>query len=143
MGRQPFAAGEINCQANQHADAGGAETVMPAVNFAERTGDERRRDDAAVDKQIINLKSIGAPVVAGGVERADLAGKVSLETANAEEETSQRDEEREIERHQKMSGGHEQRADCDRAGASEDAVGNQSAADRREINETGVEPEDR
>src|SRR5438552_6112701 len=111
---------------------------MPAVHFAERAGDERRGDYAAVDKQIVNLESVRAPVVARRVQPADLAGEVSLETTNAGEQTEQRQEEAEVERHQKMSGRHEQRADYDCACASENTVGDQSAADRREINETSV-----
>src|SRR6266700_2271812 len=128
IGRKPSPAGEINRQADQHADAGCAETVMPAVNFPERSGDEWRGDDAAVDKQIINLKRVGTPVVARCVQRADLTGEVSLETTNAGKQTEQRQE---------------KRADCDCACAPEDTVGDQSAANRREINEAGVEAENR
>ncbi len=40
-----------------------------------------------------------------------------------------------------MSGRHEQRTDCDCACASQHTVSDQSAADRREINETCVEAE--
>jgi len=62
IGREIFSAGEINCQADQHPDAGRAETVMPIHLFAERSGDERRGDDSAVDEQVVNLERIGAPV---------------------------------------------------------------------------------
>src|SRR6266516_7140330 len=141
IGRKPSLAGEINGQADQHADAGCADTVMPAVNFPERSGDEWRGDDAAVDKQIINLKRVGTPVVARCVQRADLTGEVSLETTNAGKQTEQRQEERYVEGHQKMSGRHEQGADCDCACAPEHTVGDQSTANRCEINETGVEAE--
>ena len=65
IGRKIFSAEEINGQADQHADARGAEAPMPAINFAERAGDERRGNDTAVDEQVVNLESIGAPVVAG------------------------------------------------------------------------------
>jgi hypothetical protein len=116
---------------------------MPAVNFAERASDERRGDYTSVDKYVINLERIRTPVVAGGVERADLAGEVSLETAYAREQASQRGEECHVERHQKMPSRHEQRADCDCACASKHTVRDQSATDRREINEPGVESENR
>src|SRR5207249_1900093 len=120
-----------------------AEAVMPAVDFAECAGDQRRGDHSAIDRQIVNLESIGTPVVAGCVQRADLAGEVSLEATNAGEQTSQRGEKCHIERHQKMPGRHEQCADGDCACATEETVGNQPAADRREINETSVEAENR
>jgi hypothetical protein len=59
-----FSAGEINRQADKHADAGCAEPVMPAHLFAERAGDERGGNDSAVDEQVVNLEGIGTPVVA-------------------------------------------------------------------------------
>ncbi len=83
IGREMFAAGEINRQADQHPDAGGTEAVVPPHLFAERAGDERRGNDSAVDEQIVNLESIGAPIVAGWIQGAYLAGKVSLETTDA------------------------------------------------------------
>ena len=42
-----------------------------------------------------------------------------------------------------MAGCHQQRADHDRARATEHAIGQQSAEDGCEINQTGVKPEDR
>ncbi|HEV2044966.1 MAG TPA: hypothetical protein VGQ95_00030 [Chthoniobacterales bacterium] len=72
---------------------------MPAVNFTECAGDQWRDDDAAVNEQIINLKSVGAPVVGGGVKRAYLAGEVALETTDTGKETGQREQEGHIERH--------------------------------------------
>src|ERR1700720_820604 len=99
---------------------------MPAVHFPERSGDERRGDDAAIDKQIINLKRIRAPVITRRVQPADLAGEVSLEKTNPGEQTEQRQEEAEVECHQEISGRHEQRADYDCARASEHAISDQS-----------------
>jgi len=64
VGWEILAAGEINRQADEHSDPGCAETVVPAHLFAECAGDERSGDDSAVDEQIVNLESIGAPVVA-------------------------------------------------------------------------------
>src|ERR1700704_3516292 len=128
IGREPFPAREIDRQTDQHAHARGAEAPMPAIDFPERTGDQRRGDYAAIDKQIVNLKSVRAPVVARCIKRADLAGEVSLETTNAGQQTRQRDKECKVERHQKMPGCHEQRTDCDCACASEHTVGDQSAA---------------
>ena len=61
---------------------------MPPHLFAERAGDERRGNDSAVDEQIVNLESIGAPIVAGWIQGAYLAGKVPLETTDAGEQTS-------------------------------------------------------
>ena len=41
-----------------------------------------------------------------------------------------------------MPSRHEERTDRDRAGATENAVGNEAAGDRRKINQTGVKTED-
>jgi hypothetical protein len=116
---------------------------MPAVTFADCASDQRRCDYASIDKYVVDLKRVRAPIVARCIQRADLAGEVSLETTNAGEQTEQREEERHVERHQKMPGRHEQRPDCDCACASKHTVGDQSTTDGREINEAGVESENR
>src|SRR5438445_6413931 len=120
---KPFPAGQVDRQTDEHADARSAEAVMPAVNFAECTSDQRRCDYSSIDKYVVDLESVRTPVVAGCVERAHLAGEVSLETTDAGEQTEQCEEEGHVERHEKMSGRHEQRTDGDRARASEHAVG--------------------
>src|SRR5439155_13992939 len=123
IGRQPFAAGKINCQTDQHADACRAETPMPAVNFAECAGDQRRGNYSTVDEYVIDLESVRAPVVASRVERADLAGEVSFKTTDACEQAHEREKKRHIERHKKVSGGHEQCAERDGACAPDYTVG--------------------
>src|ERR1700732_2569851 len=66
---------------------------MPAINFAECASNQRRGDHSGIDKYVVNLKSVSAPVVTRCIQRTDLAGEVSLETTNAGEQTSQRGEE--------------------------------------------------
>src|SRR5438552_18815139 len=107
IGRKPFAAGKINRQTYQHADASSAEAVTPAVHFAERAGDERRDNDAGINEAVVNLKGVGATVIACRVERADLAREVSLETPNADEKRRQRNEEGNVEGNQELAGRHE------------------------------------
>ena len=48
---------KINRETDQHADARGAKTVLPTVNFAECAGDQRRDDDTRVDKDVVNLET--------------------------------------------------------------------------------------
>src|SRR5438034_10158750 len=95
---------------------------MPSNFFAERSGDQRGRDDSAIDEDVINLKRVRAAVVAGGVKRADLAGKIALETTDPGEQTSQRDEKRHIECHKKMADGQERRADCNCKSAAKPTI---------------------
>src|SRR5260370_27759447 len=76
---------------------------MPSNFFAERPGNERGCDDAGVDEDVINLKRIRAAIVAGWVKRTDLAGEIAFETTDPGEKTSERDKERHVERHQKMT----------------------------------------
>src|SRR2546423_15253698 len=101
---------------------------MPPHLLAKRAGDERRRDHSAINEQIINLESVRPAVIAGGVEGTDLAGEVAFETANAGEQTNQREQKAEVKGHEKMSGRHEQRSDGDGARSPKDAVGQQTAA---------------
>ncbi len=107
IGRKPVAAGEINRQTDQHANASSAEAVMPAIHFAERPGDERRDDHARIDEDVLNLERVGATIVASRVQRADLAGKISLETTDADEKARQRDEKGDVESNEKLAGSHE------------------------------------
>src|SRR5437868_11473752 len=116
---------------------------MPSHFFAERSGDERGRDDSAIDEDVINLKRVRAAIVTGWVKRADLAGEISFETTDPGEQTSQRNQERHVERHQKMAERHERGADRDCKSATKPTVSDQAADDRREINKTGVETKDR
>src|SRR5207249_9109760 len=122
VGRQVFAARQIDSQPDQHADAGGAETPMPSNFFAERPGNERGCDDAGVDEDVINLKRIRAAIVAGRVKRADLAGEISFETTDTGEKTSERDEESHVERHQKMAERHERGSDGDGKSATKPTI---------------------
>ena len=116
---------------------------MPSHFFAERPGDERGRDDSAIDEDVINLKRVRATIVTGWVKRADLAGEISFETTDAGEQASERDEKRDVKGHQKMAERHERGADRDRKSATKPTIRDQTADDRREINKTGVETKDR
>ena len=116
---------------------------MPSIHLPERASDQRCQDDGAVDEQIIDLKRVRAPQVAGRVEGAHLAGEIPLEAADSGQQAKERDQERGVEGHQEMAGGHQERADGDRAGPSEPPVGDEAAGDRGQVHEAGVEPEDR
>src|SRR6266404_995580 len=116
---------------------------MPSHFFPERPGNERGRDDSAIDEDVINLKRVRAAIVAGWVKPPDLAGKISFETTDPAEQTSERDEKRDVKCHQKMAERHERGADRDCKSATKPTVGDQTAHDRREINKTGVETKDR
>src|SRR5438105_43418 len=116
---------------------------MPANLFAERAGDKRRRNHSGIDEDVINLERVSAAIIAGCVERADLAREISFETTDAHEQAEQREQEGKIERHQEMPNRHERSADGNSARPTEPAVGNHSADDRCEINQSGVETEDR
>ena len=74
-------------QTDQHSDARCPKAPVPAINFAERSGDERRGDDSAVDKDVVNLKRVRAAVVARRVKRANLAGEIAFKTADAAKQT--------------------------------------------------------
>src|SRR5436190_20697300 len=56
IGRQPFPAGAINRQADQHADTCSTESIMPAVNFAECACYQWRRVYYSIDRDVVNLK---------------------------------------------------------------------------------------
>src|SRR5438874_2325407 len=95
---------------------------MPSDFFAECARNQRSRNDSAIDEDVVNLKRVRAAVVARRIKPADLTGKIAFETTDPGEQTSQRDEERHVERHQKMAERHERRADCDGQSPSKPTV---------------------
>ena len=134
---------KIDAGREQHTDAGRGEAIVPAVNFAERSDDERRQDDAGVDAEVKNLKRVGAAEVFPFVERTDLAGDVALEHPATEDQTKKREKKRDLECHQEMAGSHGERAEENSAAPAEQAIGKEAAEDRGEINAGGVGAEDR
>src|SRR5437870_10736387 len=95
---------------------------MPSHFFAERSGDERGRDDSAVDEDVINLERVRAAIVAGRVKRADLTREISFETTDTANQTKQGQQETEIERHQKMAERHERGSDRDGKSATKPTI---------------------
>src|SRR3546814_14647555 len=106
---------------------------MPAINFAKRADDQRRGDHAGVDAEIEDLEGVGAAVVLGAVERADLARDIALEHARAEDEAEEGEEEGQLERHQGMPGGHSDGPEQHGAELAEPAVGEPAAEDGRAV----------
>ena len=139
---QIFLAREIDAGGEEHADAGGGEAVVPAPDFAERADNERRGDDAGIDAEVENLEGVRAAQVLGFIERTDLAGDVALEHPATEDQAKEREEKEGFERHQEMAGRHGERAEKNRAAPAENAIGEEAAEDRREINTRGVGAED-
>src|SRR3546814_17377059 len=105
---------------------------MPAINCAKRADDQRRGDHAGVDAEIEDLEGVGAAVVLGAVERADLARAIALEHARAEDEAEEGEEEGQLERHQEMPGGNSDGAEQRGAALAEHAVGEPAAGDGRQ-----------
>ncbi len=132
-------AGKIGCEPDQHADAGGAEAVVPADPLAKRAADERRQKCPDIDAHIEDRIGAVAPRIARRVEFADLARHVGLEGAIADNEDEEREQQQRLERHHEMAERHQQGADDHRAAMSEHAVGDDPAEHRRQIDETGVE----
>ena len=125
--RQPRPAVQIQGQSDQHANAGGSESEVPAHLLAERPADERRDDYGAGDRELKRLERRGAAEVGAIVELTDLAGDVALEAANADEQQRDGQQERRLEGHQEMTHGHQQGTDRDGRGPIEPAIGEQAA----------------
>ena len=75
---------EVEAEAREHADAGGAEAVVPAEPLAERAADERGEERAEVDPHVEDREGAVPPRIARRVEASDLCRDVGLEGAVAE-----------------------------------------------------------
>src|SRR4029077_9033206 len=82
------------------------------------------------------------PRIAGRVEPADLSGDIRLEGAVAEDQRAECEQEQLLDRHQEMADRHEDRAEYYGPALSQDAIGDETAENRRQIDERRVEPVD-
>ena len=115
---------------------------MPAELFAQRAADERGEERAKIDADIEDREGAVAAAVAGRIERADLGRDVRFEGAVAENEEAEREQKQLFEGHHEMADSHQGCADNDGAALAEHAVGQQSAEDRRQIDEARIEAVD-
>ncbi len=133
---------EIDQKPDGHADPGCGEAVVPAEPFAQRAADQWGEERAEIDADVEDREGAVSPRIAGRIERADLRRDVRLERAVAEDQHGDGQEEQGLEGHQEVPDRHQRCAEHDGAALAEHAVGEQAAEDRREVNETSVEPVD-
>ena len=123
VGRQGALAGDIDGQADQHADAAGGEAVVPVRRAAAEMGgaaaNDRGDQGAQVNADVENGVGAVDALVAGAVEAADLGGDVGLEEAVAGNEHDQADEEQAGVYQHEFAGGHDGRAQDDGAALAE------------------------
>ena len=123
IGRQIFFSKEINRETDQHSDAGGVKTQGPADFLTKCPGNERRGDDSGVNEDVINLKGIGAAIVAGRIERADLTGEIAFETTDPNQKTHKSEQETCVQTNQELADGHKRRADYNGECSPKPAIG--------------------
>ncbi len=133
---------KIDAKPDAHADTGRGKTVVPADFLAERAADQRRQERAEIDADIEDRIGAVAAMIAGRVKAADLRGNIRLETAIAEDQRQQREDKELLESHHEMADGHQHRADDDGVAPTKHTVGEQSAENRREINEPRIKAPD-
>ena len=135
-------AGKIDDEPDQHADAGKAEGEVPALGRAEEAADDRRDEGADVDPDIIQLEAVVAAAVVGAVAARRPAPRDCRGARRRRGSgTAGASEERRVERHGEVAGGHQQRARRHRRPPA-DPVADRAADDRREIDQPDVEAED-
>jgi hypothetical protein len=80
---------------------------VPRDLFAQSAANQRSEKCARTDPDIINLKSICGARVARAIERAHLAREIALQAADTDHEEQQREQKRNVERHQEMARRHQ------------------------------------
>ena len=142
VGRQVTQSCEIDRGRDQHRNASRCETVVPADRLAKRTGGQRREKRADVDAEIIDRIGAHPPLVAFRIECTDLRRDVRLERADPGNQAGEREEQRGLEYHQKVAGGHQQRARDRRDALTEKAIRHVAADDRRRVGDTGEQQDE-
>ena len=139
-------------EAEEHPDAGRAESVVPADGLTEEAGDDLTHEGAEVDAHVEDREAGIAACAALGVEVTDDRRDVRLEQAGAEDDQDQSEEEEDLpcawagqagEADGEVSGGDERGAQEDRAPQSEPAVSDPAAGKRGEVDRGRVDADDR
>ena len=148
---ETFALKRINDEPEHHADAGGGEAPVPAVDRVEApgdehafpvvalreiAGDERSGEGTEVDAQVENGEAGVAAFVIGAVETADHRGDVGLEQAGAERDENEAGVEGGggVERHREMAGGDDDSSNEDGAPGADEVIGDEAAENREQVN---------
>ena len=90
MAQQIFLAPQKHRKARQHADARRAESVFPAIGFAEERADQTGEQRADIDAGVENGEARVAPRIVVGIELADDGGDVGLQESHAHDDQRQR-----------------------------------------------------
>src|SRR3546814_20297450 len=83
-----------------------AETVVPAVELAERAAHQRREQAADAQADVVDVVGAAAARIVGGVEVVDLARQAGQEQPVAQRDRRQREVEHRLERHHEVADGH-------------------------------------
>ncbi len=142
VGRKRGHAAHIGHEPDRHADAGGGEAVVPAKLLAKCPAHQRSQKRAEIDAHVEDRIGAIAAWIARWIESADLGRHVGLERAAADDQCRQSYEEQGLERHQEMPECHQDGADEHGAMLAENAIRQNSAEHRCEIDEPGVQPVD-
>ena len=134
-------ADQIDDQPDQHPEPGDPEPGVPAPDRRDPARDDRSDERAEVDREIIVLERVDRTRIAIGIERLDLRAEVAAQQPRAQHQQQQREQERGVERHREMPGGHQQCADTDRRLAPDQAIADRAAEQRHEGNARKIQPE--
>ena len=145
IGGEVALAPEVNEEAEDHADAGRAEAPRPVLvprrvfALAEGAADERGEPRAEVDAHVEDVEGAVATLVPLGVEGPDLRGDVRLEEAATDAERGEGGEKESVPHQHELAEDHDDAAENDRLALAEDAVGEDPAEERCQVDQRGVE----
>ena len=122
-----------------HADAGRGEAEAPAHALAQGTADQGRQEGPQVDPHVEDRVGPVAPVVALRIECPDHGRDVGLEEAIADDQETQSQRQKLALGQGELAQGHQDPADEDRLALAEVAVGQASADQRGQVDESRVD----
>ena len=132
---------KIDGDAQQHAEAGGREAIVPAIELAQRAAHQRREEGADHHRSDVERVAVIVPPVAFGIERPDLRGEIALEQPRPGDDRAERRQESLFDRHQEVPAGEQSAAQQHGAGPSGHPVADQPADDRAEIDQRDIDAE--
>ena len=138
-GKVPLAR-KINEQPDHHAHTRSTKAPVKADLLSEGPADKGRKERPEIDAHIEYAEGTVAAIITRRIKRPDLCRDIRLEGAVSEDQKDKRGEEQAVGGHQEMSDGHEHRSDNHRPPLTEEAVSQNPAQKRSEVDEAGIEP---
>src|ERR1700761_4050417 len=116
---------------------------MPGDLLTEEAAYDWRNDHRDLDREHVNLESVGPAQIARCIQITHLRCQIALEETAADQDAAQRNQVGLVECHAEMAHRHGHRTKNHRKGTADESIGDEATEQRREIDQSTIERGDR